>query len=97
MSKLKNKQWTQIGFKGEWAQTLHKFLTKQQDSIPPGWITADKVLKKMGLSATMSSQRNKLLDRMSREGFIQKKAFRVFDTTGRRITSILHYKLGKPL
>ena len=95
MSNTKNKQWTKIGFKGEWAQTLHKFLSKQQDDLPPGWFTADNALKKMGLTGRACSHRNKLLKRMHDAGFIDKKDFRVFDSTGRRISPITHYKLVK--
>jgi hypothetical protein len=93
--KSKNKSWAKIGFKGEWAQTLHKFLSKQQDVLPPGWLTADSALKKMGLSGAVCSQRNKLLKRICDAGFIEKKDFRIFDSTGRRITPITHYKLVK--
>ena len=95
MSNEKKKKWTEIGFKGEWAQTLHKFLSKQQDDLPPGWLTADNALKKMGLSGRVCSHRNKLLKRMHDAGFIDKKDFRVFDSTGRRISPITHYKLIK--
>lgn len=93
--KSKKKSWPKIGFKGEWAQTLHKFLSKQQDVLPPGWLTADSALKKMGLSGAVCSQRNKLLKRICDAGFIEKKDFRIFDSTGRRITPITHYKLVK--
>jgi len=95
MSKGKRKQWTEIGFKGEWAETLKKFLSKQQDVVPPGWITGEKALKKMGLMGHCSGQRNKLLQRMVEDGFLDKRIYRVFDGSGRRVTQIAHYKLIK--
>ena len=95
MSKTKNKKWTEIGFKGEWAQTLHKFLSKQQDHVPPGWLTTDSALKKMGLSGAACSHRNKLLKRICDAGLMEKKDFRIFDSSGRRISPITHYKLVK--
>jgi hypothetical protein len=49
----------------------------------------------MGLSGAVCSHRNKLLKRMHDAGFIDKKDFRVFDSTGRRISPITHYKLVK--
>lgn len=97
MRKVKRKQWTEIGFKGEWAETLKKFLSKQQDVVPPGWITGENALKKMGLMGHCSGQRNKLLQRMVEDGFLEKTIYRVFDGTGRRVTPISHYKLAKPL
>jgi hypothetical protein len=95
MSKAKRKQWTEIGFKGEWAETLQKFLSKQQDEVPPGWITGENALKKMRLLGHCSGQRTKLLQRMTEEGFLEKKIYRVFDGSGRRVTPIAHYKLAK--
>lgn len=91
----KKTSWSKMGFKGEWADTLQRFLSKQQEEVPPGWITGEKALKKMGLMGHCSGQRNKLLQRMVEDGFLERKIFRVFDGSGRRVTPIAHYKLSK--
>ena len=93
--KAKKTSWSKMEFKGEWAETLHRFLSKQQEQVPPGWITGDVALRKMGLNGVASGQRNKLLQRMTHDGYIEKKVFRVFDGSGRRVTPIIHYKLVK--
>ena len=90
----KKKTWTEIGFKGEWAQTLKKYLEKQQDEVPAGWLKGDQALRKMGLMGACSGQRNKLLNRMVEDGFLEKKDFRIFDGSGRRVTAITHYKIA---
>ena len=80
-------------FKGEWAKTLQNFLEKKQDEVPGGWVRAEEALQKMGYNGNSSGQRNKLLNAMAREGFLEKKDFKIFDGTGRRVTAITHYKI----
>ena len=88
-----NKGWQNKKFEGEWAKTLQKYLAKQQDEIPEGWLRADDALKKMGYTGNSSGQRNKLLNSMAKDGFLDKKDFKIFDGTGRRVTAITHYKI----
>lgn len=88
-----SKGWSSRKFQGEWAETLQKFLSKQQDEVPEGWLTGDQALRKMGYAGTCSGQRNKLLNRMVTEKFLDKKDFRIFDGSGRRISKIAHYKI----
>lgn len=92
--KDKSKSWTSKKFNGEWARTLQKYLAKQQDIVPPGWLTSENALRKMGLKGASSGQRNKLLNQMARDGFLQKKDFRIFDGSGRRVTAIAHFKIS---
>lgn len=94
MSKSPSKGWSKKKFEGEWAQTLKKYLEKQQDEVPVGWLKGDEALRKMGLMGACSGQRNKLLNRMVEEGFLEKKDFRIFDGSGRRISAITHYKIA---
>ena len=92
--KSPSKGWSKKKFEGEWAQTLKKYLEKQQDKVPPGWLKGDQALRKMGLMGACSGQRNRLLNRMVEDGFLEKKDFRIFDASGRRISSISHYKIA---
>lgn len=85
--------WAKQKFEGEWAKTLQKFLAKQQDVVPPGWLKSEQALVKMGLAPNSSGQRNKLLGNMVRSGFLEKKMFKIFDGTGRRVTLIAHFKI----
>ena len=97
MSGTASKGWSKKKFQGEWAKTLQKYLSKQQDEVPDGWVRGDEALQKMGLKGACSGQRNKLLNRMVEDGFLEKKDFRIFDGSGRRISAISHYKIkGKP-
>ena len=90
-----SKGWNKIGFKGEWAQTLKKYLTKQQDEVPEGWVRAEAATKLMGYKSNHSGgSTNKLLNAMVRDGVLLKKDFRVFDGSGRRISAITHYKIA---
>lgn len=91
--KKSSKGWSKRPFVGEWALTLKKFLAKQQDEVPEGWLRSEECLKKMGLHSACSGQRNQLLNRMVQENFLLKRNFRIFDGSGRRISSIVHYKL----
>jgi len=92
-----SKGWSKKKFDGEWAKTLQKFLAKQQDEVPDGWVKSDEALRKMGLMGACSGQRNKLLQRMTASGFLLKKDFKIFDGSGRRVTAITHYKItGNP-
>jgi hypothetical protein len=97
MKRKGNAGWSKMAFKGEWAKTLQKYLEKKQDSVPHGWLKADDALNKMGYSGNSSGQRNKLLNQMAKEGVLLKKNFRIFDASGRRISSITHYKLSSLL
>jgi len=91
--KKTNAGWAKMGFHGQWAKTLQKYLEKKQDVVPPGWIKSDEALKRMGFSGNSAGQRNKLLNKMAEEGALLKKEFRIFDGTKRRISPIIHYKL----
>lgn len=90
-----SKGWNKIGFKGEWAKTLQNYLQKKQDVVPEGWIRSDEALQKMGYCGNSSGQRNKLLNAMVRDGYLEKRDFKIFDGTGRRVTAITHYCLQK--
>jgi hypothetical protein len=94
MSGKTSKGWSQKKFEGEWAKTLQKFLEKQQDEVPKGWIRAEEALRRMGFSGNSCGQRNKILNAMTRDGVLLKKEFRVFDGSGRRISAIVHYKIA---
>lgn len=96
MKKSPSIGWSKKKFSGEWAKTLKKYLIKQQEQVPPGWFKGDVALRKMGLMGACSGQRNKLLNRMTDDGFLEKKDFRIFDGSGRRISPISHYKIAKP-
>jgi hypothetical protein len=88
-----NKGWSKMKFEGEWAKTLQNYLAKKQDEVPKGWLKSDEALEKMGYSGNSAGQRNKLLNAMARDGFLEKKDFKIFDGTGRRVTAITHYKI----
>jgi hypothetical protein len=94
MSGKNSKGWSKKKFNGEWAQTLKKYLEKQQEEVPEGWLKGDAALRKMGLMGACCGQRNKLLNRMAEDGFLLKKDFRIFDSSGRRISAITHYKIA---
>lgn len=89
----KKKGWTKMGFKGEWAKTLQNYLQKKQDIVPAGWVRSEEALQKMGFIGNCSGQRNKLLNAMFKEGYLEKRDFKIFDGSGRRVTAITHYKL----
>ena len=72
-----NKGWQNKKFEGEWAKTLQNFLAKKQDDVPKGWLRAEQALEKMGYAGDSSGQRNKLLNAMVREGFLEKKNFKI--------------------
>ena len=88
-----NAGWNKMKFEGEWAKTLQKYLLKKQDRVPDGWVKSDEALRRMGFSGNSAGQRNKLLNTMAREGFLQKKDFKIFDGTGRRVVPITHYRI----
>ena len=89
--------WNKIGFKGEWAKTLKKYLTRQQEEVPEGWVRAETAIKLMGYRTNHSGgSTNKLLNAMVKDGVLLKKDFRIFDASGRRISLIVHYKIAKP-
>ncbi|NBO26164.1 MAG: hypothetical protein EBU96_05110 [Actinobacteria bacterium] len=94
ISVVSSRGWARKKFEGEWAQTLQKFLSKQQEIVPDGWLRSDEALRRMGLMGCASGQRNKLLNRMTEDGFLEKKDFRIFDGSGRRISAITHYRLA---
>ena len=93
MTGAASKGWSKKKFEGEWAKTLQKFLARQQDEVPKGWLRSDAALRKMGLLGASSGHRNKLLNRMTEEGFLEKRDFKIFDGSGRRISPITHYKI----
>lgn len=95
MNKGHNKGWNKIGFNGEWAQVLKKYLEKQQDIVPKGWLRADQAIKAMGYRCKHTGgSTNKLINAMVRDGALLKKDFRIFDGSGRRISAITHYKIA---
>lgn len=94
---MSNKGWSKKRFEGEWAMLLQNFLSKQQDDVPAGWLKSDEALKRMGYSGNSSGQRNKLLNAMAKAGWLEKRDFRIFDGSGRRVSAITHYRiLGQP-
>ena len=94
MSGKTSRGWSKKKFEGEWAKTLQNFLRKQQDEVPAGWLRAEEALKRMGYAGNSAGQRNKLLNQMANAGVLLKKEFRIFDGSGRRISSIVHYKIA---
>lgn len=90
---MSNKGWSKMKFEGEWAKTLQNFLAKKRDTVPKGWIRSEDALEKMGYARSCSGQRNRLLAAMVAEGYLEKRDFKIFDGTGRRVTAITHYKL----
>ena len=94
MNQKTSKGWSKKKFTGEWAKTLQGFLEKQQDEVPAGWVRAEEALKRMGYAGNSAGQRNKLLNTMAEAGVLLKKEFRIFDGSGRRISSIVHYKIA---
>ena len=81
-------------FSGEWAKALQNYLEKKQDEVPPGWVRSEEALRKMGYSGDAGGQRNGLLKKMVKEGILLQKEFRIFDGSGRRLSSIIHYKIA---
>ena len=82
-----NRGWNKLGFEGEWAQTLKKYLERQQDEVPKGWLRADAAAKAMGFKGNHSGGSvNKLINGMVRDGLLLKKEFRIFNGSERRIS-----------
>ena len=95
MKKSPSKGWSKKKFEGEWAQTLQRFLAKQQDTVPEGWLRGDEAIRAMGFKgSTSGGSTNRTLNAMVKAKVILKKEFRIFDGSGRRISSISHYKLA---
>jgi len=91
--KKSSKGWSKKKFVGEWAKTLQNYIAKNQEKVPAGFVRADDALKKMGFSGNSAGQRNKLLNAMAREGWLEKREFKIFDGSGRRLVRITHYKI----
>ena len=56
------------------------------DEVPPGWLTARELGKKLGIS---DSTMGKKLNRSLREGRVEKKLFRI--ATGQVTRAVPHY------
>ena len=89
-----NKGWSKKKFTGEWAKALQNYLDKKQDEVPPGWLRSDEALRRMGYSGDAGGQRNGLLKKMVKDGILLQKEFRIFDGSGRRLSSIIHFKIA---
>ena len=94
MSGKTSKGWSKRKFSGEWAKALQNYLQKKVDEVPPGWVRSEEALRKMGYAGDAGGQRNGLLKKMVKEGILLQKEFLVFDGSGRRISSIIHYKIA---
>jgi len=86
--------WSKRKFNGEWAKALQDYLQKKQDVVPAGWLRSDEALKKMGYSGDAGGQRNGLLKKMVACGILERKEFKIFDGSQRRVSSIVHYKIA---
>ena len=94
MSGRNSKGWSKRKFSGEWAKALQNYLEKKQDEVPPGWVRSEEALKRMGYSGDAGGQRNGLLKKMVKDGVLLQKEFRIFDGSGRRLSSIIHFKIA---
>lgn len=95
MKKSASTGWSKKKFSGEWAQTLKKYLSRQQDEVPKGWVRAETATRLMGYKSNHTGGSiNKLLNSMVRDGVLLKKDFRIFDASGRRVSPIAHYKIS---
>lgn len=94
MSGKTSRGWSKRKFSGEWAKALQNYLQKKVDEVPPGWVRSEEALRKMGYAGDAGGQRNGLLKKMVKEGILLQKEFLVFDGSGRRISSIIHYKIA---
>ena len=94
MSGKTSKGWSKRKFTGEWAKALENYLAKKQEIVPPGWVRSDEALRKMGYSGDAGGQRNGLLKKMVAAGILERKEFRIFDGSRRRVSSIVHYKIA---
>ena len=92
--KSKN-SWRDKKFTGEWGKALENYIHRKADKVPKEFLTGPKALEKMGLHGSASGQRTNLLKHMVEDGALIKKAFRIVDGSGRRISSIDHYALVK--
>ena len=94
MKQKTNKGWSKKKFEGEWAQALQNYLERKQDIVPAGWIRSDEALRRMGYSGEAGGQRNGLLKKMVASGILERKEFKIFDGSRRRVSSIVHYKIA---
>ena len=94
MSGKTSRGWSKRKFSGEWAKALQNYLEKKQDEVPPGWVRSEEALKRMGYSGDAGGQRNGLLKKMVKDGVLLQKEFRIFDGSGRRLSSIIHFKIA---
>ena len=92
--KKSSKGWSKRKFSGEWAKALENYLAKKQDVVPAGWVRSDEALRKMGYSGDAGGQRNGLLKKMVASGILERKEFKIFDGSRRRVSSIVHYKIA---
>ena len=86
-------KWSNKKFVGEWAKTLQKFLKNEQDNVPKEWVRPEETLRRMGFQPCNSGQRSTLLKKMVEKKFLEQKTFRILDSTGRRLSPLIHYKL----
>jgi len=93
ITSMTNKKWSEKKFVGEWAKTLQTFLKNEQEPVPEGWYRPECVLGKMGFMSVNSGQRVAMLGKMVQKGYLEKRYFRVLDSSGRRLSHLLHYRL----
>ena len=79
--------------RGEWASALESYISMQAEVVPPGWKRVTETLQAMGLKSIGSGSRSKMLLEMIQKGILERKQFRVADSSGRRIMPIDHYRL----
>ena len=88
-------KWSKKKFVGEWAKTLQTFLKNEQDIVPKEWLRPEETLRRMGFQPCNSGQRSTLLKKMVDKKFLEQKTFRILDSTNRRLSPLIHYKLNK--
>jgi hypothetical protein len=89
---MRSSKWNKP-IRGEWASALESYISMQAEVVPPGWKRVTETLQAMGLKSIGSGSRSKMLLEMIQKGILERKQFRVADSSGRRIMPIDHYRL----
>jgi hypothetical protein len=91
---MRSRKWNKP-IRGEWASALESYISMQAEAVPPGWKRVTETLQAMGLKSIGSGSRSKMLLEMVQKGILDRKQFRVADSSGRRLMPIDHYRLIK--
>ena len=89
---MRDRKWNKP-IRGEWASALESYISMQAEVVPPGWKRVTETLQAMGLKSIGSGSRSKMLLEMVQKGILDRKQFRVADSSGRRLMPIDHYRL----